>query len=308
MSTHKGKTRIIRSESILSELITFGEKFRVGLPFTEKLASEGGLKKHGLNEKFEDSKLQIPKGLGPRTRANLKGLIVRKQPEEKVDVERHIKYIRRKDKAKVEYNRIFSVYKKELLDKLNLGFVFLKDHEGQEFIVSEELEFNDDYANNKKNTHVINMFLEVFNDYEILRDNLEYYIKEDPSFNDEILPSGNLSEPRNFSDLVDAVERHISDEDKEPLINRLNVFKEFGPAIRKGKGYNGYIALVFEDKGIVAAESIKRDNATYFFKLSDYEDNIMKNKQEVITGKLMIKRFFHTDEWEKKVRRFLNQH
>ena len=308
MSTNQGRTRIIRSETILSELITLGETFRVGLPFDKELLANADLKKFGLSDTFKENESQVPKAAGPRTRTNLKGLIVRKQPEEKEEVKKHIEYRRKKDRSLVKYDRIFNIYKKELLDKLNLGLTFMKDDEGNEFIVSEPLIFDDDYASNKKSTHVINMFLEVFKNYEILRENLEYYIKAEMNFESEILPAGNLSDPRNFAEFVEIAERHLKEEDREPLINRLNVFKEFGPIFRKGRGYNGYIALVFEDKGIVAAESIKRDNATYFFKLEDYEDNIMKDKQEVISGKLMLKRCFHTDEWEKSVRRFLNQH
>jgi hypothetical protein len=184
----------------------------------------------------------------------------------------------------------------------------MNDAEGNPFIVSEPLVFDDDFANNKKNTHVINLFLEIVKNYEILRENLEYVVKAEISFENEILPAGRLTDPRNFVELVEIVERHLKPEEKEPLVNRLNVCKEFGPILRKGRGYNGYIALVFEDKGIVAAESIKRDSATYFFKLEDYEDNLMKDKQEVMSSKLMLKRFFHTDEWEKSVRRFLNQY
>lgn len=308
MSTNQGRTRVIRAENILAELITLGETFRVGLPFDKELLARVDLKKFGLSDVFKENESQIPKAAGPRTRTNLKGLIVRKQPEEKEEVKKHIEYRRKKDKSLVKYDRIFNIYKKELLDRLNLGLTFMKDAEGNEFIVSEPLLFDDGYANNKKSTHVINMFLEVFKNYEILRENLEYYFKAEVNFDNEILPAGKLSDPRNFDEFVEIAERHLKDEDREPLINRLNVFKEFGPIFRKGRGYNGYIALVFEDKGIVAAESIKRDNATYFFKLEDYEDNIMKDKQEVISGKLMLKRCFHTDEWEKSVRRFLNQH
>lgn len=306
MSSRKGKVRIIKSENILSELVTLGESFRIGLPLKDAITAES-FKIFGLNENFEESKTQIPKGVGARTRANLKGLIVRKQPEEKEEIKKKIKYTK-KDKTKVEYTRVFNVYKKEMLDKLNISFTFLKDEEGTEFIASDVLTFDDDYINSKKNTHIINMFLEVFKNYEILRENLEYYIKGEISFDNEILPSGTLTDPRNFDSLVEAAERHITEADKVPLINRLNVFKEFGPVIRKGRGYNGYVALVFEEKGLVAAESIKRDNATYFFRLADYEDNIMKNKQEVISGKMMLKRCFHTDDWEKTVRRYLNQH
>ncbi|MCF2491694.1 hypothetical protein [Dyadobacter sp. CY347] len=302
------KIRIIRSENILSELVTFGETFRIGLPY-EDVVKNADLKKFGISDVFKENEAQTPIPAGPRTKANLKGMYVRQQPEVKEETLRHIKY-KKKNGTKVEFDRIYNMYKKILLDRLNVSFKFMKDEDGIEFIVSDVLVFNDEFANSKKNTHIINLFLEVFGNYEVIRENLSYFIKTDAPFEREVLPSGERLDDRNFHEFIEFAERSIKERDRKPLIERANVMKEFAPIVRKAPGLNGYLAFIFEEKGIVAAESIRENNATYFFKLQDYEDNLMKDKQEVLNNKLMLKRFYHSqdDRWEKKIRKFLNQH
>ena len=49
MNNNKQKKRIVKSENILSELITLGETFRVGLPFTKELITNTDLKKYGID-------------------------------------------------------------------------------------------------------------------------------------------------------------------------------------------------------------------------------------------------------------------
>lgn len=308
MKTNQGKTRIIKPENVLSQLVTYGETFRVGLLFDANLLARVDLKRFGLINSYTEGQAQMPQAAGVRTKTNLKGMYVRKQPEEKEEIKRRIEYTRKKDRTKIRYDRVFLIFKKVLLDNLRIELTFKTSEDGTPFITSPPLIFDDDYANGKKIAHVINLFLEIFGDYEILRENLEYYVKAEIAFENEILPSGILSDPRTFSELVEKIEQFVNEVDRKPLVERLSVFKEFGPIIRRSRGGSGYIALIFEEKGIVAAESIKRNNATYFFRIQDYEDTILKDKQEVIKNKLMIKRLFHSDEWEKHVRRFLNLH
>ncbi|MGN7886454.1 hypothetical protein [Dyadobacter sp. 22481] len=306
----QGKTRILKSETILSELVTFGESFRIGVSF-EQATKSPHLNKFGISGDFINGRVQIPIAAGPKTRTNTKGMYVRKQPEEKEDVLRHIKYRIKKTGRNVEFDRTYHIYKKELVHSLRLGFHFMTDDAGAEFIVSDLLTFDDDFKNSKKNTHVINLFLEVFGAYEVLRPNLEYFIRAEEAFDHDILPSGTLSDPRNFDRFVEYAEKHLSEPDRKPLIDRAKVLREFNPVVRRSTGgLNGYFAFHFPDKKIVAAESMKRNQATYFFEEDNYEDNLMKDKQEVLRDRLMIKRLYHTqdDTWEKKVRRFLNEH
>lgn len=307
MAQNNKKTRIYKSENVLSGLVKVGETFHVAVPFTPELIAQTDFKKFGLSESFTENATTTPKAAGPNTRVNVKGKFVRSQPEQKHEVEKHIAYTR-KDGVRVEYDRIFNIYKKELKHQYNIELTYSKDDEGNELITSPPLVYDGSPDTNEKNTHVINIFLEIFKEYEILRENLEPFIRFERGFDNEMLPAGTLANTTNFDDLVSIASRHITEADKEPLLHRLEVFKEFDPIIRKGpSGYSGYVAFVFEEKGIVAAESIRKGNATYFFKLEDYENNIIKDKQEVLKNKLMLARFSHYDQWEQNVRKFLNR-
>ena len=87
----------------------------------------------------------------------------------------------------------------------------------------------------------------------------------------------------------------------------MHILKEYEPDIR-GKGpsnFFGYIVFGFTDLDIVILETMYSDNATYIFKASDYEQNAIKDKQTVLTNKIMLKRFYHYDNWEQKIRTYL---
>ena len=149
------KKHIIKSENILSELVTLGESFRIGVQF-EQAAKNVDFAKFGIGNAFEVGKVQVPTAAGPKTRTNLKGIYARAQPEVKEDVLKHIKYKDKKTGRNVEFDRTYHIYKKELVDKLGLSFQFMTDEDGTEFIASDLLTFDDEVRSSKKNTHMIN--------------------------------------------------------------------------------------------------------------------------------------------------------
>jgi hypothetical protein len=307
MSERKKRSRVLKSESTLSGYLTLGEEFHIGLALTPDIVKGLDLKKFGLDT-VNYGDVKVPKAAGPTTKANINGKVGRKQPEKKHEIEKHIDYIRKKDGRRIEYDRVYEVWEKELKHKFNIAFTFKKDVNGENTVFSPLLVFDNTPVNNMKNTHVMNVFLEVFGFSDLYRPNLSPLVKYEKSFDEEILPPGNLGERENFDALIEIAERHVSPEDLKPLLHRLELFKEFNPIIRQSaKGLSGYYAFIFKDKGIVAAESIKRDNATYFFKEEDYENTIIKDKQDIINNNLMLKRLSHTDNWEQNARKFLNK-
>jgi hypothetical protein len=303
----KKRIRIVRSEKLLSELLIQGEKFRIGVPFEQ--ADQADFLKYGMSGTFVDGTVQRPRAAGPRSKANLKGLYVRADPHQKEEKLRHINYTR-KDGIRVEFDRIYKMYKLVLLDVLKVDFFHMVDEDGVEFIASDVLVFDNRLVSNKVNTHIINLFLEVFGSFEVLREDLTYVIAAQEPLEQEVLPSGERLVDSNFNAFVEYAQRTVAERDRGPLIERVNVLKEFSPIVRKAPGKNGYIVFVFPEKGIVAAESVKQNNATYFFKMQGYEDQLMKDKQQVLNNRLMYRRFYHSrnKRWERKIRAFLNKH
>lgn len=309
MKNNQGRTRVLNIEKELLGLVNISEIFRVGVYFDQNLIDRVDLAKYGINNTFTEGLSQVPKPVKATTKANIKGKYVRKQPEEKTEIERHISYTRRKDGARVEYDRVYNIYTKVLLHQFNAPISFERDDNGNELLLSPHMTFDRTQQGNEKCKHIINVFLEVFQDYDLFREDLNPFFKFEKNFDEEILPSGTLSEARTASDLIGLVERHAGPEEAQFFADRLDVFKEFQAIVKAGsKGINGYMTFEFDGKDIIVAESIRRNNATYVFNKQGYQEEIMRDKQDVRKNGLAIKIFNHLDNWERNIRAFLNQH
>lgn len=302
------RMRVLNSSKYLSAYLSEGERFHVGLLYDDYVNSLA-LEQYNLPEKFEEGKSFIPKGKKSVSRANIKGKFVRKQPEEKKTKTVHIQYTK-KDGTRMNFYRDYYAYVKQLLHQYNMPFTFKTNEHGQKIVVSPSLIYDDREGGNIKNTHSINLFCEIFNDFEIFNANLEPAIHFNKRFEMELLPKGALTESDNFEEVIRISNHYVkSDQDQRAFQKRLHILQEYDPDIR-GKGPNnffGYIVFGFSDLDIVLLETMYSDNATYVFRLSEYEDNIIKDKQSVLKNKLMLGRFYHDANWEFRIRNFLNQ-
>jgi hypothetical protein len=303
------KRRIMNSEKILSGFLKEGDDFHIGLLY-EDFMSSPNLQKFKIPTTFNALVEVIPAPVGSVTKSNVKGKFIRKQPEEKVTKTVEIKYTRKKDGAKIQYKRDFNVYAQVLQHKYNIPLKFETNNHGQKLVVSPLLKFENDTQSVIKNTHVINMFCEIFNDFEVYSNKLEPSLKFNKQFESELLPKGKLTDVENFNDIVEVANRYTRNE-KEAVafIERLNVIQEYSPDILgKGpSGFFGYIVFGFTELDIVILESMYLGNATYVFETKDYESNVILDKQNVIKNNLAKSRFFHHDNWEKNIRRYLTK-
>lgn len=309
-SVEKKHVRILNSNKYLSAFLDEGETFYVGLLYEDYIKSPY-LDKYGLPKDFVDNLTFTPKARKTVSKNNINGKFIRKQPEEKIINTKHIEYTT-KDGTHVSYYRDFHIYAKVLLHKYNIEFTFKTNEHGQKVVVSSiPLVYINDIENNMKNTHVINLSCEIFNDFEILTSKLEPSIQFNKRFDMELLPKGTLDVAENFEEIVRISSHYVKDnQEQKAFQKRLNILKDYEPDIR-GKGPNnffGYIVFGFSNLDIILLETMYSKNATYVFKLSDYETNIIRDKQSVLREKLMIERFYHDANWEKRIRRFLNNH
>lgn len=301
------KTRIKNANKYLPFLLKEDEYFYVGLLFEDFIKSTD-LKKYNLTDKFNDNSRFIPPAKGSTTRNNINGKYVRKQPEEKTTKRVHLNY-NRKDGTHVEFDRNYNVYVKVLQHKYNIGINYKVNKHGQKVVVSDKLTYNNKIENIQKNTHVINVFCEISNDFEIFNIDYEPAIHFNKKFEEDILPQGSLENHNVFEELTEFAGRYTKNNDeKRAFQKRLHILKEFQPDIR-GKGPNnffGYIVFGFSDLGIAVLETMYSDNATYIFKMSDYETNAIQDKQTVLQNKAMLKRIYHYDDWEMRIKEYLN--
>lgn len=301
------KKRIRGIDKHLQFYLTENEDYYLGLLFEDYLKSPL-LDKYGLPKEFPNDETITPSPRGSVTRANQKGKFVRKQPEEKEIVIRHIDYVRKRDRVRVQYDRKYNIYVKELLHRFNTGLYFIVNDHGQKVVVSEKLNYST--VDSLKGTHIANIFCEIFNDFEVFDGNLNPAIHFNTRFEEIILPSGNLDNDNNLKDLIEIGGRFAKNEDeKKAYQKRLQTLKEYNPDIR-GKGPNGfygYIVFGFSDLDIVILETMYGGNATYVFSTENFENQIIKDKQTVLNNKLHQARFFHHDNWELKLRIFMDK-
>lgn len=303
------KTRIRNANKFLPFFLRENESFYVGLLYEDFIKSES-LQRYGISTTFKDGAKITPMPKGPVTKANRLGKYVRKFPEEKTDKRVHIDYYRRKDGVHIEYDRDFHVYVKVLAHKYNMALHLRTNKHGQKVVVSEPLIYNDEPDNTVKNTHVMNLFYEIFNDCEIFNAELEPAIHFNKRFEIELLPQGSLADKKTYDELLHFSSRYTkNDEVQKAFQKRLHILMNYNPDLR-GKGPNnffGYLVFGFTDLNIVILETMYSGNATYVFKAADYENNVIKDKQSVQNNKLMIRRIYHGDDWETKITSYLNR-
>ncbi len=300
--------RILKSERYLSQLLNEGDEFYVALGY-EEVAKAALIAAYGLPKVFQNDLSLIPKNRGPVTKVNVNGKFVRKMPEEKTEKSVQIRYTTKKG-TKVDYVRIFHVYVKELQHKFNVGFSTATNVHAQNLLISPLLTYNSVDGNlNIKNTHAINLFLEIFGAFEIYTKNLEPALAFNKDFTFDILPKGTF-EDEDVDHLVDGARRILKNDDiAKAFQKRLFKIKSYSPEIiGKGpRGFFGYIVFGFPNKNIVLLESMYNQNATYVIDYAKYESILPMDKQQIIKERLSKKRIYHYDNWERSIEQLLQQ-
>lgn len=284
-----------------------GNDLHIGILW-EDYAKNPALQEYGLPTTFTEGREVLPSANGGTTKANQHGRKVRTQPEQKTTRTVHISYFRKKDGAHISYNRDFNVYVTELASQYDMKFIFKTNEHGQQVVVSPRLHFSDENDTNLMNTHAINLFLEVFGDYEVFDKDLNPAIRFTRKYDTEFLKKGTLT-VTGVKELIEAADKHLRNPtESKAFAKRLFTFIEYHPKER-GKtplGFYGYIVFGFPNRGIVVLESMYKGHATYVFDESNYEEVATKTKQEVYKEHLYKERFVHTDDWEKRIRAYMD--
>ncbi|MES2265517.1 MAG: hypothetical protein V4520_02075 [Bacteroidota bacterium] len=300
------KSRIQSAYNYLTGFFTDGEQFYVCIPFDEYLECKD-LDKYKLPKQFVEGKPFLPAPVGPNTKYNVNGKLIRKQPEEKITEKVHIKYVR-KDGTKVEFDRKFHKYVKVIQHHFRVPFMFQINIHKEKFVITPISVVSNDYQTNLYNTHTINIFLEIFSTYEVLTSNLELPLKFTRKYDFELLPKGNFDNEQ-IDHIVDIFDKFNNDpKERVALHKRLTIISDLKPTggIEKGKnGFKGYIAFKFPEKGIAIIESMYKDQATYIFDIENCDELIQMDKQTILNQKLQKDWIFHHENWEEKIKNWL---
>jgi hypothetical protein len=282
----------------------------VGLTEPERLGRR--LLQVGFSEELAPGERVLPARLGTRSLYNAEGkwLVHRDRPKEPRVVgqrEWHWTEFRgRYDRE--EMSRIVDVvrdcYPRTFVPPPAVELTVATRADDRKFVIADPV------INNRANAdlllHVVNLFLELFGQAELLTENLDgYIVTEVRRLNWTLLPPGEMP--------WDQLERHVrphvnrAPEGNRPvLLHRLNTLNGYAPtftATGRG-GFTGYIVFGFPEKNLYVLESLFYGNATYVFE-DQWETLSRLTKAEVLQGQHEKARIVHREGWEREVGKLL---
>lgn len=180
--------------------------------------------------------------------------------------------------------------------------LFIVETEGYKMVISPLLCRSEVGMQKERNLHVINLFLELFSECEILKKDLApaWYNVPVKRVNWNILPEGEYAWVR--------VQEYVSSMGeskgfKKRLAEyRAEVISNYKPnrlIVGQG-GFKGYLIFEFADRGIYVLENLYYGNATYIMG-NDWERVSQMTKAEVINNDLCEARIIHSKGWEEEI-------
>lgn len=270
------------------------KKFRVASPEISK----EHISKLGV-ENLVDGVSFVPRVLGRFTRLNSDGeyVVLKNLPKE-------LRFIRDidwhwKDWGGHEHSKIVPIYRecyqRKFIEPLEKEIIFKGGRFFSEVLVR---------SNEKEVKHVLNLFLEIFGDFEIVQENFSNIVKIQ-RVNFKILPAGEypfekLKEHLNKNRRKGSMEQNVLEDRLKFYENNFDVEQ----VIIGLHGYTGYFGIEI-GKNIIF-DNNRYANAIYIFELSAKECCRL-TKKEVIEGKLHKARIVHGGDWKYYVLNYFNK-
>lgn len=156
------------------------------------------------------------------------------------------------------------------------------------------------------NKHVINLFLDLFGDFQLKNEKLQSALANIPirRLDWTLLPLGEYPWSRIESEGL--LPKHRDGKNRQ-IRHTDDIIRQFNPescAIGNG-GFKGYVAFCFPQKGITLLENFFHGNATYVFN-NKWEELSKLTKATIIQGNLALKRIEHRIGWEQEIVKLLS--
>lgn len=302
--------RIINAKPHLEPFLKEGEKFQIG--FGSKSLTTDGLAYKDLTEliKANISEVLLMGRKGP-LKENTTGKFVRKQPENKHQVLKHIKYTR-KDGANIEYDRIFEVWEKEMLHKFGLKLYRGVSPQNEILLLFKEMEFNSsDSMGLFKAKAAMNMAYFLGGHFQLYDENLNPLLKITSTFDRKLLNKGYGTVSEKLEVIKEEYFGKGTPSDDTGNSYRFSVLKEFNITdIFDGEGgFNEYLLFEFAEDNIAILENLRSGNATFVFDLSKYDKQKSLDKATAKQHESFKVRIVHTniDRWRDILSGFLKK-
>lgn len=196
-------------------------------------------------------------------------------------------------------NIIRKVYPKIEIAPTNIEFIFVKNKNGNKFIIANISESQ----KTKFLKQTINMFLEIFGFCEIFTKNLELISNKIKRCNWKILPPG-------IKSCIEE-QKTLEKENKKNRKNfekyRLEVLDNFNPLeIYEGTGgFTGYYAYIFNKTCFL--ESGAYGNATYIIAKNEWKSLSKLSKNDLSKTNKILEKIIHNEKWEQEIKSLIKK-
>lgn len=154
--------------------------------------------------------------------------------------------------------------------------------------------------------HIINLFLEIFNECEVFSELLEEMITSPiRRLNWRILPPGRYPWPKLKTEIAQIL-KDIKKGNQPVIEARLESINSYGPDFHAvgEAGFRGYVIFGFPQKNLFLLESMYFGNATYVF-ADNWESLSKRTKAEILNENLQKDRIIHREGWQQKIHKLL---
>lgn len=249
--------------------------------------------------------LAVISGRKGALKENTKGKYIRKQPERKISVWRHIDYFNHYLGQQITYDRQFSVWEKELLHKYSLELSLSKSPHQELIFHFPKFKMKDDEKHYLKAGAAMNMAILLGGYYMIYDKNLNPVLRITKTSNKSILPAGHYN---SVKEKLDAIERNLKKQEQteESKANsyRFATLRDLEPddtTIGVG-GFSDYLMFEYVEKNLMILENLHTGNATYLFTLSNFDKTKSIDKQTAKDEPSFLKRIKHNNMQSWKIR------
>lgn len=301
--------RVINPKGYLQNLIKEGETYHVG--FGVKELTTLGIHYPEISEliKGNISELIISGKKGP-LKENTNGKFVRKQPEEKTEELKRIRYTN-KSGRKVDFERLYVMWKKELLHNFNLKLYKSKSPQGEiilhfSLFVMENIESH--YLKVKSAMNISNLLGGYF---QLFNSNFEPIVKKTGTLNRKILEKGIGNVRDKLEDMKETLAKGLFTSDNSGNSYRFAILQDFNITdVFDGLGgFNEYYHFEFANDDILILENLRNGHATYVFKLSRFDKDFVLDKQIAKGHPSFLERIVHQNikEWDRKIGKYITK-
>lgn len=298
--------RVNTPEKYLKDIVEEGSYYYIGFSHQELTdVAKSNLEISQLLS-GQKEKIIVTGKKGP-LRENTQGKLVRKQPEQKTSVWRHIEYYSERFQRMIDYDREFSIWEKEILHKFNLELTVARTPQGEAIFHFPRFKMENNDNHYHKAGAAMNMSIVLGKFYMLYDTSLEPIIPVTKIEDKSILPAGQYG---NVREKLDTVEKNLlaaggSSQDSRGNSYRFAILKELEPTdvIMGNGGFNEYLIFEFNQNKLLVFENLKTGNATYIFDQEKFDPNKELDKQTAKNDPSFRKRIIHEnmDAWTKEI-------